>query len=253
LRQSFVFCIAEHGSNRTSEIVKKLSKDWLISPPIDFEYQKYVVLAYLQGVQRHFDAHQLFPSLPDLGAHFQDVNQLCQSKQSMEALFPKNLQGIDLEKAKLTYQPLPESDYLTEIDSILQYALPLFSQTFDDGQTRYASIAAQLTIAPIGLIPLDLSEGYLFIYRTRTKQADVFQYQIKLYKSPNERAVQTQYVETISKSVVTTFENLKLNLVRQRRHLPNPATYLIESPIDYPLQETLLPISRRLLTNYTSA
>jgi hypothetical protein len=35
--------------------------------------------------------------------------------------------------------------------------------------------------------------------------------------------------------------------------LPNPATYVIESELDIPLEETLLPIARRSLVKYVAS
>ena len=35
--------------------MKKLEKDWLTRGLIDFEYKKYILLSYLQGVQSYFD------------------------------------------------------------------------------------------------------------------------------------------------------------------------------------------------------
>jgi hypothetical protein len=41
-----------------------------------------------------------------------------------------------------------------------------------------------------------------------------------------------------------------VNLVKKRRELPNPATYLVESPRNYPLQETLLPMAKKMIVKY---
>ena len=141
---------------------------------------------------------------------------------------------------------------MTEIDSILDYSLPLFQQTLTQGQSQYADIEAQLTFAPVGIVPLHLKEGYLFLYRTRRSETDIYHYQVRLFEQPDQRGVQTTYLETVRKNVSTTFEHLKLTLIRKRRELPNPATYLVESPADYPVQETLLPIAKKLIVKYVS-
>jgi hypothetical protein len=54
------------------------------------------------------------------------------------------------------------------------------------------------------------------------------------------------FVGVWEKSVSNTFENIKLDLIRQFRHMPNPATYVIESELDIPLEETLLPLPEGL-------
>ena len=59
--------------------------------------------------------------------------------------------------------------------------------------------------------------------------------------------IRLHFVEAFRKSLAHTFENVKLDLIRRHRHLPNPATYMLESDRSYPVQETLLPIARQLL------
>ena len=232
--------------------MEKLPKDWLTQGWVDFEHKKYVILAYLQQVQQNFSNQKLFPDLPELRAHYHETQQLQQSKGQINAAFPKNLSGVDWAKQQLTYQPAHQDDaFLTEIDHILGYALPLFQQTLAQGQNQYADIEAQISFLPVGIVPLQLQEGYLFIYRARLHETDIYQYQIRLFENQVERSVHTTYLQTVRKSMATTFEGLKLNLVRQRRELPNPATYLVESPGSYPVQETLLPIAKRLIVKHT--
>ncbi|MFN3316181.1 MAG: hypothetical protein ACK40K_05165, partial [Raineya sp.] len=54
------------------------------------------------------------------------------------------------------------------------------------------------------------------------------------------------------KSIFETFENLKISLLRKYSELPNPATYLVNAKLPYPLEETLLPIAKRVLVRHIS-
>ena len=56
-----------------------------------------------------------------------------------------------------------------------------------------------------------------------------------------------QFIDSYNKSIVNTFENIKLDIIRSIRTLPNPAVYSIFSPFTVPLNETLLPIAKRVL------
>jgi hypothetical protein len=227
-----------------------LKNDWLTEGWIDFEYKKYLLMAYLQEVSNNFSAYKLFPDLSNVKGHYETASQLRKTKDQIVASFPKKLTGIDLKKKRFVYERFMESEHLAEIDSILDYSLPLFQQTLTRGQSQFADIEAQLTFAPIGIVPLHLQEGYLFLYRTRSSETDIYHYQVRLFENQTQRGVQTTHLETVRKNVSTTFENLKLTLIRKRRELPNPATYLVESPVDYPIQETLLPIAKRLIVKY---
>ncbi|AEI51164.1 hypothetical protein [Runella slithyformis] len=227
-----------------------LKTDWLTEGWIDFEYKKYTLLAYLQEVNSNFKEARLFPDLPNVQTHYELAAQLKSTKNKMVASFPKNVAGVDLKKKQIVYEKFQENEQLAEIDSILDYSLPLFQQTLTQGQAQYEDIEARLMFAPVGIVPLHLKEGYLFLYRTRRSETDIYRYQLRLFEHQAQRSVQTTYLETVRKGVSMTFENLKLTLIRKRRELPNPATYLVESPADYPVQETLLPIAKRLIVKH---
>jgi hypothetical protein len=52
--------------------------------------------------------------------------------------------------------------------------------------------------------------------------------------------------------MVNTYENIKSELIRGKKDLPNPAVYSIETDLTCPVEETLLPIAKRSLVRYIS-
>lgn len=232
----------------------KLSNQWLTDGMLDFEYKKYVLLAYFQHVRGQFREQRLFPELPHLRDHYYSSVHFKDSRHSLRASFPKDLTGFDPSQFRFLYQETYEEDsHLEEIDEILEFAIPQFSILLKEGQERFQEVEKNLSIAPVGIMPLRTEEGYLFIHRQVSRETTVYRYQITLFDSKKERIIQTQPLDTFQKSVSTTFENLKIALTRQYTHLPNPATYIVESPREYPLDETLLPAAKSLMSRYLSA
>lgn len=45
-------------------------------------------------------------------------------------------------------------------------------------------------------------------------------------------------------------KNIKSDLLRYNKNLPNPATYVIESELTLPFEDTLLPLAKRTLVKY---
>ncbi|GAB2770645.1 hypothetical protein GCM10027275_11660 [Rhabdobacter roseus] len=229
----------------------KLHGDWLTEGIWDFEYKKYVLLAYLQQVEQDFSSDRLFPYLPDLRLHYENSLRLKEKKGAMRASFPKRVRGIDKSTLKIQYEEvLPEDTYLSELNAIIDYALPRFSRTLTQGQERYGAVEASLTFVPVGIMPLRTDEGYLFIHRSRRQETSIFRYQVALFGADRQRYVQTVLVDSVRKGLGTTFENLKVDLVRRFRALPNPATYMVETQRDYPLDETLLPAAKQLMIRH---
>jgi hypothetical protein len=47
-----------------------------------------------------------------------------------------------------------------------------------------------------------------------------------------------------------TFENVKIELAREIKSLPIPAAFLIETEMNVPLNESLLPVAKRSFVRY---
>lgn len=228
----------------------KLTENWLTDGMIDLEYKKYMIQAYLQSVSSEFKSHKLFPHLPEVCGHHLNMLRFLESKRHYSAQFPREVVGLDLEKLQLKYEEdRSDTALLKEINSIIAYAIPGFYDLLAEGQERMRDIQSKLSFSSVGIVPLQSEEGYLFIHRTSTKETSIFRYQLAFYNSSQERQIQTKWIDSVNKRIGDTFENMKLNLVRSY-NLPNPATYMIESPCDYPLEETLLPIAKKLMVKY---
>lgn len=230
--------------------MKKLQSDWFMQNWIDAEYQKYVVMAYLQAVRQNFTDDKLCPDLPDLRSHYADGIRFSRGKGSLNAAFPKRVSGVSGPPPRIEYKSeVTDPAFMTEMDAIMEFALPRFQEMLTEGQQRWEDIAGSLTLAPVGLMPLRPEEGYLLVYVTNQTEAQIYQFSLTLYsdQEPGGRMVQLRYVEAVRTSLVNTFENIKLDLIRRHRQLPNPATFRLETSRTYPVQETLLPIARQLL------
>jgi hypothetical protein len=111
-----------------------------------------------------------------------------------------------------------------------------------------------MSIAPIGLLPLDVQEGYFFLSAGKTKDTRVYQYRLSFFEKHDEkyRTMKTSYVDMWHRSIVYTYESIKHDLIKNS-NLPNPAVYSIETDLTFPIEETLLPIAKRRLVKYIAA
>lgn len=232
-----------------------LSKDWITQGLIDFEYKKYMLLAYLQNVRKSFSRIELYPHLADLVFHFRNLQELKRSQILLRDAFPKELSLEDLQKLELNYKRVVEDDsIMEELASIIEYALPQFKSSLEEGAVIYEHVEAQCEIAPIGLTPLYANEGYLFVSQPPEKETMIYRYQVSIYEDQHEplRSIQTTYLETQVKNLASTYENIKLDLVRRFKDLPNPATFLVVSKANFPQQATLMPVVKRLFVKHLS-
>ena len=82
----------------------------------------------------------------------------------------------------------------------------------------------------------------------------MYQYRLSFFEKHDEkyRAIRTEYVNEWERNIVNTYENIKAELLRNKKDLPNPAVYSIETELAFPISETLLPVAKRSLVRYIS-
>ncbi len=235
--------------------MKQLSETWFAEGYIDFELKKYTLLAYLQQINQYFDENKLYPQLADLIFHYNNIVAFRENKKYLQEHFPKKLTGIQIEKLQVLYeQMIEDNELMQELEEIISYSAGEMKTTISNGTEIYEFVEENLTITPIGLLPLDVQEGYFFLSAGKTKATRVYQYRLSIFEKHNEnfRSIRTSLVELMHRSMVNTYENIKYELIKSRGSLPNPAVYSIETELSFPVEETLLPIAKRSLVKYIS-
>jgi hypothetical protein len=233
----------------------ELKDNWITEGWIDFEYKKYMLLAYLKKVKTSFGRTELYPFLSDLVFHYRNLMALRESKVLLGESFPQELSPDGLRNLELTYRKIIEDDeVMSEIEMIMEYALPQFKNTLDEGSFIYEFVESNCEISPVGLTSLYAKEGYLFVTQPPEKETNIYRYQVTFFEQSNEpmRGIQTEFIETSERSFTNTYENIKLQLIKKYKSLPNPAAYLVNSKLKFPYSQTLMPIAKRLLVKEIS-
>lgn len=230
--------------------MQTLNRNWITENHIDFEYKKYILLAYLQHVSENFTENRLYPYLSDLVEHYRNLKALKDNKNVLFNSFPDRMKAADLEQFRIIYEKMVGDDNLMqEIESIIDFSLPKMELYLKEGKAIYDFIEEQFRIFPIGVIPLSNEEGYMLLKTGASDETQVYEFHITLFENPNERfrGITAVYIGSYQKTLLTTFEAIKVELLRYNQQLPNPATYVIETELAIPFNETFLPIAKRCL------
>jgi hypothetical protein len=232
----------------------ELTKNWITEKHIDFEYKRYVLLAYLQEVKKHFDSTKLYPWLSELIEHYKNVIAVRDNKQNLAQHFPQRLTGIN-PNGQLNFENIITDNHLmTELENIVEYAIPKFEESLDEGKNIYDVVEDHLFIHPVGVVPIHPEYGYLFLKGGYTAETTIYEYELTIFEDASNKykAIHTHFVKTVPKNISTTFQSIKTDLIRENKNLPNPATYSIETDLSLPMEETFLPISKRMLVRHIS-
>jgi hypothetical protein len=233
--------------------MKSLSETWFAEGRIDFELKKYTLLAYLQEVNKYFNENKLYPQLADVVFHYHNIVSFRENKKYLQEHFPKKLTGIQMEKLQLLYEQMIEDDELMqELEEIIHYSAEKIKTTISSGAAIYDFVEEKMRINPVGLVPLDTQEGYFFLSAGEKGRTKVYHYRLSIFEKHDEkyRSIKTAFLDHWVRSISSTYEHIKSELIRYRKDLPNPAVYAIETSLSLPVEETLLPIAKRSLVKF---
>jgi hypothetical protein len=207
----------------------------------------------LQEINKNFNENKLYPQLADIIFHYNNIVAFRENKKYLQEHFPKKLTGIQMEKLQLLYQQLIEDDELMqELEEIIHYSAGKMKSIIYNGTEIYEFVEDKISIAPVGLIPLDIQEGYFFLSTNDTSKTRVYHYRLSIFEKHDEkyRSIKTAFIDNWQRGITSTYEHIKSELIRYKQDLPNPAVYAIETALAFPVDETLLPVAKRSLVKY---
>lgn len=235
--------------------MKSLSVNWFIEGSIDFEQKKYLILSYLQDINRHFHKSRLYPNLTDLIFHYNNLLSFKKNKSMLAAAFPQRITKADLEAVRLTYEKMvTDNELMLQIEEIISYSLQKIDPALREGKEIYDFVESRINICPVGVVPLIANSGYFILRNGEEKRNLVYEYKITIFENKDDkyRGINAQFVTDYTSSFIHTPEAIKIELISHRKHLPNPAVYSVESDVTFPLEQTLLPVAKQSLVKFIS-
>ena len=230
-----------------------LSETWFMEGYIDYELQKYRLLAYLGDVRKSFNETKLYPQLSDMVFHYNNMVAFRNNKRFLQDQFPKQVSGFNTQKLEVVYERMLTDDGLMqELEQIAMFAIEEIKGTISEGTHIHDTVEQQMHIEPVGIMPLYKKEGYVFLRCGDYSDVLIYNYTISIFEHKDARykGLKLEYLDTRQKNLANTYEQIKLDIIRSYRALPNPAVYKVESPLTVPFNETLLPVAKRMLMRY---
>ena len=232
-----------------------LSNNWITEGAIDFEYKKYLLLAYLRDIDHCFKEDKLYPPFADLIQQHRNIINLKFQIEQLEKSFPQALKDVDLGNMKLLYEKLQEDKIVNELENIFEFAIPEMEKEIKKGVEIYEEVEQKLHVFSLGLIPLYKDDGYFLISDFHKKNILLYDYHFTIFANATEqfRAIKTNFVKSYKLSIGNTYEKIKYDLIKADRSNPTPATFVVEFKENIPYRETLLPVAKRSLVQFISS
>ncbi len=207
---------------------------WFMDRHLDVEYQTYRLLAYLQHVRTSFIQIKLYPYLKELIRHYEFLDTITSRMNEINERL-----GGDLDDEV--------TSYMYEMTDIIKDKV---RGVIEEGISLFNVVLKGITYEVVGIVPEYKEEGYIITSYEGTDCIDVLGFQVskivtydKLYITSIELL---EHLDSVSR-LLRAPEFVKDYLLGKYKDMPNPVVLHVRVAYYVPLQETLIPIIKRVL------
>jgi len=230
--------------------VFKLNPEWMLKDPLDFEYNKYTLLDYLQKCERNFNNLELYPDFVELSLHLANIQSL--SKEKTLLLTEKKFESCDDEIllkeliAKKPRELSKQEEY--ELDKTIRYSGNKLFDAFNLGKSIWNLAYDNLSVS-VKKNKKNICNGlgYFYFFKKDEDKLMVWEYEIK--KPKNDKDNNKTYIKLIYENpknehtihqIIENFSSFsKMDNFKQ---FP---IFEVKSDKPLPIEETLVPIVKR--------
>lgn len=234
--------------------MKSLSIELFTEAVHDVERTQYRILGGLKKARDAFEEDRIYPHLAQLVKLYRGLETIVEQSDRMRNPASGTATGVDWEKQELTYQwPELDGDEMSTVNGLIRWALPRVREAIREGKDVYEAVDESLELETVGIVPSYLKEGYLMVPDREDDVLYVLRYTMSVVQDDGERArmLRTVPCRTVEQGGVEPHpSSVKLDLVAERRDLPNPATYFFDTSAPFPYEPTLLPVVKRRLMRH---
>jgi hypothetical protein len=232
--------------------METLNLNTFIKAADDVELSKYKVLATLHEYTSCLHKNKLYPALAELISIKNELELLVEQMSLFDPEFVLNLNFADFTEDLALANPVEyDVDALITVSNFINWALPEIKAAVDEGKAIFDFVDENIILHEVGIMPIYKNEGYFFIQDIKHDLMKIYRFEMSLFSTEENplRTLKSKLVDLISLQAPETqspFE-LKHNLVKKFKDLPNPSCYYFETSIDFPFAETVLPVAKRKL------
>jgi len=233
-----------------------MKTDWLFQEPIDLEHKQYVLLDYLQKLDKNLNNFKLYPQFQEISLHLASINLLIEKGQILT--LNRNLKDPDdeilISDLVATDCPLLSKEEILAVYNVCKYSSTKLTDYFNHAKAIWDIVNDAVSIDPIqnpknieskqGLFFLDYNDKTLF-YEFVIKPIKKDSLETKCHIKKICECKREQFEEKLKEVKKPLIKNLQNNEVHS-----DLIVFTINHNSNYPLKETLLPIAKRKIMNY---
>jgi len=240
---------------RKKKIPFKLNPEWMFKEPVDFEYNKYTLLGYLQKCEDSFEKLQIYPDFIELSLHLANIQSLI--KENTLLLTEKKFEDCDDEiLLKELYPKVPpklEETEQEELDKTLKFSTNKVFDTFNLGKSIWNLVYDNIHITlKKNKENIASNSGFAVYFDNKKEKVFIWEYIIKKIgkKDFNYKTYLTLIYEGTGKEKTLTSIIGENTSWKEGELFKFQPIFEVKSNQDFPMKETFVPMLRRKIMTY---
>jgi hypothetical protein len=233
-----------------------MKTDWLFQEPIDLEHKQYVLLDYLQKLDKNLNNLKLYPQFQEISLHLASINLLIEKGQYLtlgrqlkdpdDEILISDLIPVDC--------PILTKEEILEVYNVCKYSTENLRDYFNHAKAIWDivndTVSIEVVQNPKNIEP---KQGLFFLeYKEKTYLYEFIIKQIK--KDSLETKCQIKKICECPKGEFNEkLKDIKKPLIKNLQDEEvhgKLIVFTVNHNNSYPLKETLLPIAKRKIMNY---
>jgi len=239
---------------RKKKMLFKLNPEWMFKEPLDFEYNKYTLLDYIQKCEQNLDRFEIYPDFVELSLHLANIQSLnkentllltdkkfesCDDEIMLRDLYPKKPRELSDEERNELLKTIEYSNY--KLFDTFNFAKSIWNLVFD---TVEISLKKNKNNLGSGM-------GYSFYYGKKENKVYVWEYQIKRdRKRPNTNKTTIKLIYENSPEDITLSSIIENNSSFIKKNYKTFPVFEMQCNQEFPMEQTIVPIMKRKIMAY---
>lgn len=217
----------------------------------DFEKRQYIILAELKSITDQFQYYEVYPYLSELVELRATLKDITERLANLRNKFPKRISRIDWVNKTIEHEVVfVDGTDISAVVDLINWALPHIEKVIHQGIEIHEFVEKELSVEHVGILPNYRDEEYFFVPDNQKKKLNLFHFEVSLFKSADDkyRSLKTRFLKGLEQGRAKLSPgSIKMDLIKEQKELPNPATYSIDTSLDFPFNPSILPVAKRKL------
>lgn len=235
---------------RRKKIEFQLDPEWMLKEPLDFEFNKYTLLDYIQKCEKRFEKLEIYPDFVEISLHLANLQSLIKERTLL--LTSKKFSSCDDEiLLKELYPKKPREltkDEEEQLDKTINFSGNKLYDTFNVGKSVWNLAYDNISITvKKNKDKIELCKGFCYFLDNRDNKLFIWEFEMK---KPRKKSSNSNSKTTIKLIYESELSDVTISqLVQSFSSWKDDVSYLpifeVKSKILFPMEQTFVPIMKR--------